>query len=90
MKGLDELWRAFCIIAAPGKIATYRAPIGRGGGCKKYKKSAAPGGPEGGGGRYQHFAEIVGALRAQNFRSEIVHIGDTDFSVCMNAKLCAI
>ena len=33
------------------------------------------GGPEGGGERYQHFEEIVGALRTQIFRSEFMHIG---------------
>ena len=31
------------------------------------------GGPEEGGERYQHFEEIVGALRAQIFRSELTH-----------------
>ena len=38
-----------------------------------------PGGPRGAprraGERYQHFEEIVGALRAQIFRSEFMHIG---------------
>ena len=33
-----------------------------------------PGGPEEGGERYQHFAEIVGALRAQIFRSELMRV----------------
>ena len=32
-------------------------------------------GPEEGGERYQHFEEIVGALRAQIFRSELMHLG---------------
>jgi hypothetical protein len=35
---------------------------------------APEGGPEEGGGRYQHFEEIVGALRAQFFRSELMHV----------------
>ena len=34
-----------------------------------------PRGPEEGGERYQHFEEIVCALRAQIFRSELMHIG---------------
>jgi hypothetical protein len=33
----------------------------------------SPGGPEEGGKRYQHFEEIVGALRVQFFRSEFMH-----------------
>jgi hypothetical protein len=37
--------------------------------------SGAPGGPEKGGEHYQHFEEIVGALRAQFLRSELMHIG---------------
>ena len=34
-----------------------------------------PGGPEEGRERHQHFEEIVRALRAQIFRSELLHIG---------------
>jgi hypothetical protein len=37
--------------------------------------AGAPRGPEEGGDRYQHFEEIVGALRAQFFRSELMRIG---------------
>ena len=35
----------------------------------------APGGPREGGECYQHFEEIVGALRAHFFRSELMHMG---------------
>jgi hypothetical protein len=34
-----------------------------------------PGAPEEGGERYRHFEEIAGALRAQIFGSELMHIG---------------
>jgi hypothetical protein len=34
----------------------------------------APRGPKENAERYQHFEEIVGALRAQIFRSELMHI----------------
>jgi hypothetical protein len=42
------------------------------------QKNLPPGGPReaqrGAEERYQHFAEVVGALRAQIFRSELMHI----------------
>ena len=43
--------------------------------CSAEVRRGPPGGPEEGGERYQHFEEIVGALRAQFFRSELMHIG---------------
>jgi hypothetical protein len=62
--------------AAPSRTGYYEGPpVNKSPGVHKPPPGGPRGGPEEGGGRYQHFAEIVGALRAQVLRSESMHIG---------------
>ena len=50
-------------------------PVNKSPGVKYTSPRGPPRGPEEGGEHYQHFEEIVGALRAQFFMSEFLHIG---------------
>ena len=50
-------------------------PVNKSPGVNKPPPGGAPGGPEEGGERYQHFEEIAGALRARIFQPEIMHAG---------------
>jgi hypothetical protein len=52
-----------------------RPPINKRPSVTKPPPGGPRGDPEEGGKRYQHVQEIVGALRAQFFRSEFMHIG---------------
>ena len=49
-------------------------PVNKSPGVNKPPPGGPPGGPEESGERYQNFEEIVGALRAQIFQSELMHI----------------
>jgi hypothetical protein len=50
-------------------------PVNKSPGVNQPPPWGPPGGPEENGERYQHFEEIVGALRAQIFRSELMRMG---------------
>ena len=68
----DDLYDAF---ATPSIGFLYEGPpINKGPGVNKPPPGGPLGAPRKTGGRYQHFEEIVGALRAQIFRSEKMHI----------------
>ena len=69
---LNKPFQAARTEPAPGDYE--RPPFNKSPGVNKPPPGGPRGGPEENGERDQHFAEIVGALRAQFFRSELMHM----------------